>query len=672
MLEKVKANLGITGTYQDSTIQGYIDEVKQFLINGGVDEKIVNADTSAGIITRGVADLWNYGSGGTELSPYFMQRAIQLAAMSETSATTDIIGQFYADVEVVGTTLNFKNIDGEIIDSVELTSEGHIILCENGMEQPPTQYLQFLNAVVETIPEENKTIVKTAVIEGIDGQDGLSAYEIAVENGFTGTKNEWLSSLVGKDGKDGTDGLNGLDGVDGEQGPVGPQGPIGPEGPMGSQGLQGIQGPQGENGKNGTGVTILGSFDTYEELEVISGNAGDAYLIDGDLYVWSLTENKWKNVGTIEGPQGPQGIQGIQGEKGATGEQGIQGIQGPIGPQGPKGDKGDTGAIPDTSNFFLKTGGTVTGNLVVNAPATSGFTTKSQSTDMNFRVMLNSDATYLQAGKYDETMSAKPMNFSGIGGEKLPSMHLNTTALSVAGTGIFQGYLTVNSGITAKDNVAIVKDATSAVFTAKSIADDTIVQMQTLPASTQIYSGKGDYSATKPLNIQASTVLINGVSLPETIDKKFDKTGGTIKGVTVVEDVVNIVAKTASPALRITTSEHESASSVGFMTVDTKLNKKFRQSFTATGIYFQAGNDATDPTIGQDMYFSGNGGGALKSLNFTTNEAYINDTRIGTIRTGAAVPTFIPNHIGQIFVNTTSKIAYIAVGLTASDWKQIT
>lgn len=79
MLEQVKANLGITGTYQDTTIQGYIDEVKQYLLDGGVDESVVDSESSAGIITRGVADLWNYGSGGTSLSPYFIQRAIQLA-----------------------------------------------------------------------------------------------------------------------------------------------------------------------------------------------------------------------------------------------------------------------------------------------------------------------------------------------------------------------------------------------------------------------------------------------------------------------------------------------------------------------------------------------------------------------------------------------------------------
>ncbi len=79
MLEKVKANLGITGTYQNDTIQGYIDEVKLFMIDGGVSEKVVNSNKAIGVITRGVADLWNYGSGGTSLSPYFYQRVTQLA-----------------------------------------------------------------------------------------------------------------------------------------------------------------------------------------------------------------------------------------------------------------------------------------------------------------------------------------------------------------------------------------------------------------------------------------------------------------------------------------------------------------------------------------------------------------------------------------------------------------
>lgn len=75
ILTKVKAALGIGGTYQDNTLAEYIAEVKDFLKGAGVPE----ASITAGIIARGVSDLWNYGSGGGTLSPYFMQRATQLS-----------------------------------------------------------------------------------------------------------------------------------------------------------------------------------------------------------------------------------------------------------------------------------------------------------------------------------------------------------------------------------------------------------------------------------------------------------------------------------------------------------------------------------------------------------------------------------------------------------------
>lgn len=48
----------------------------------------------------------------------------------------------------------------------------------------------------------NETPVKVQanVLEGLKGKDGKSAYEIAVENGYQGTLQEWIKSLVGKDG----------------------------------------------------------------------------------------------------------------------------------------------------------------------------------------------------------------------------------------------------------------------------------------------------------------------------------------------------------------------------------------------------------------------------------------------------------------------------------------
>lgn len=75
---------------------------------------------------------------------------------------------------------------------------------------PPTPdlYTQLLQKIAE-------------IQAGVDGKDGLSAYEIAKENGFAGTVSDWLESLKGADGspgKDGIDGTNGMDGHDGTDG----------------------------------------------------------------------------------------------------------------------------------------------------------------------------------------------------------------------------------------------------------------------------------------------------------------------------------------------------------------------------------------------------------------------------------------------------------------------
>ena len=45
-----------------------------------------------------------------------------------------------------------------------------------------------------------------STVPGPDGADGKSAYEIAVENGFPGTEQEWLDSLEGEPGSEGAEG----------------------------------------------------------------------------------------------------------------------------------------------------------------------------------------------------------------------------------------------------------------------------------------------------------------------------------------------------------------------------------------------------------------------------------------------------------------------------------
>lgn len=74
-LEQVKAALGIVGDYQNATLQIYFDEAVAFLKDAGVSD----ANITAGVVARGVSDLWNYGAGDGKLSPYFMQRAAQLS-----------------------------------------------------------------------------------------------------------------------------------------------------------------------------------------------------------------------------------------------------------------------------------------------------------------------------------------------------------------------------------------------------------------------------------------------------------------------------------------------------------------------------------------------------------------------------------------------------------------
>ena len=74
-LTKVKQALGITGSYQDDTLLEWINETVAFLQDAGVSE----GNITPGLVSRGVADLWNYGAGDGKFSTYFLQRATQLS-----------------------------------------------------------------------------------------------------------------------------------------------------------------------------------------------------------------------------------------------------------------------------------------------------------------------------------------------------------------------------------------------------------------------------------------------------------------------------------------------------------------------------------------------------------------------------------------------------------------
>lgn len=150
-------------------------------------------------------------------------------------------------------------------------------------------------------------------LSGAQGIQGLSAYQVAVQHGFEGTEAEWLISLKGEKGE---------------------------------------TGPQGPKGDTGSGLNIKGELDSESQLPQ-EGVSGDAWLISGNLYVYVgengnvVSNPKWSNAGSIQGPQGPVGPKGEQGEPGPKGEPGANGApgeQGPKGDPGEKGEKGDPGS----------------------------------------------------------------------------------------------------------------------------------------------------------------------------------------------------------------------------------------------------------------------------------------------------------------------------------------
>ena len=76
-------------------------------------------------------------------------------------------------------------------------------------------------------------------------ENGKSAYELAVANGFKGTEAEYLDSLHGKDGvdgKDGTDGYTPVKGVDYFDGKNGVDGKDGQDGKDGVDGHTPVKG----------------------------------------------------------------------------------------------------------------------------------------------------------------------------------------------------------------------------------------------------------------------------------------------------------------------------------------------------------------------------------------------------------------------------------------------
>lgn len=83
VLEKVKKLLNITSSYMDDVISLWISETVRFMVDAGVNKKVADSSYAVGVVARGVADLYDFGSGSGEFSNHFKQSVIQLSEMTE-------------------------------------------------------------------------------------------------------------------------------------------------------------------------------------------------------------------------------------------------------------------------------------------------------------------------------------------------------------------------------------------------------------------------------------------------------------------------------------------------------------------------------------------------------------------------------------------------------------
>lgn len=186
---------------------------------------------------------------------------------------------------------------------------------------------------------------------GKDGKTGKSAYEVAVENGYTGTVTDFLNSLKGAAGKDGTNGKDGASAYD----LAVKNGFLGTltnwldslHGRDGNDGKDGAAGKSAyeiavEKGFEGTEQEFLNSLKGADGIDGKDGEDGQSAYGLAVASGFRGTEQQWLDslVGMV-GDQGPQGLDAYEvavneGYEGTREQwlENIRGIQGETGVDG--------------------------------------------------------------------------------------------------------------------------------------------------------------------------------------------------------------------------------------------------------------------------------------------------------------------------------------------------
>ena len=117
--------------------------------------------------------------------------------------------------------IQVEELKGFDSDQLEQTTEFNYSVIENTDLTLLWEKINYILTKIENIelipgPEGKIGLTGLTGENGKDGIDGKSAYDLARVNGFEGTIEDWLFSLIGANGQDGKDGKDGQDGQDGK------------------------------------------------------------------------------------------------------------------------------------------------------------------------------------------------------------------------------------------------------------------------------------------------------------------------------------------------------------------------------------------------------------------------------------------------------------------------
>lgn len=155
------------------------------------------------------------------------------------------------------------------------------------------------------------------------GVNGKSAYEIAEENGFTGTEQEWLASLKGKDGNPGKSVYeiakdNGFTGTEAEllASLKGKDGVNGADGTNGTNGKDGVDGKPGADGKSAYDIAVKNGFagsesDWLDSLKTDTSNFVTLNKYNEVLARLEALENKYKDSGKTSTGESTEAFSGV-------------------------------------------------------------------------------------------------------------------------------------------------------------------------------------------------------------------------------------------------------------------------------------------------------------------------------------------------------------------------